>query len=1273
MAFDLRSAKPVGAPAAARGFDLSSARPISEEAQEKPEDKPAQIRPPVGDTPEKIYYNFVVDAVPLPEMKASLEAAGMEFNPRLYRQALMSASQTRGAVEAQRLGTEKAVTSGLRGVVGGGASMAEAISQLVPGETATDVAAFFREQERKQREAAAIPEIYGGAKMLTEVAPYVGLASKVARAKTLSSPVAQLVAQPTTQAAATYALTPEREVAPEEGGALFGLLPTTGGSKMDEAITAGLLTTAVEAPFAAFSAARRTFPKDTGMPPGPEELAAFRILKQREEQLLGGAEGKSLDEQIALARQDEEARRLAVEELQKKQAAEAAERQRILAEQEAERNARQQALIEQRRQAEIAEQEAKIASQQKMTQAREKSEQLKETAESEADRLKLEAKSPEKQFPDEDEIIRQEKINDAAVQASGTLENAAAKLEAQAAKRASEAAARTSIGEVKLYDLGERVRQTFIKTRNKLIEARKKAIGQGADVKQPEEGRGLLLHEKDVEARGGNLTGTEEFDEFSSFIKERSADESLTSPLRKVYEYIKREIDTGEEGTRSIPWQKLRFLRREIAEKISPTPEVSFGALTNAQNKELVKNIDDLLDAFVGGTKEAPGSYKRFLSAYAEGSKPLDIFKFGPGKTATEMGEWGRGLEYDREDVLKAVMYPTKSNAETIVELAGDNVDELVDVVRSALLKQSGGSAKGLRNTLDKYDEFLSIDAFSGIRNDLENLARTEKLNQGIAKRLQERAAALKKASESAKNVPSEVRKLLNTRDFSSDESLVGITRFLNANPSSRETVGNALGSLVEGMPDEQIVSVLSNPAKKAALIRAGLPANKADDLLSKANDAISDRAAKLQEAKRVKREARKEGRKIIQEAKAPVSSERQKVRELGAEISKTRAESRAASATEKSKLAEERAALAAAKEPAQKAKRLRVDLEQKRRALTDINEQPELAEAIIDAAKEIPINTSEGLINATTLGAIYTSTAQIVTGSPILSTIAGALGIRQALTQRAAKQAMLGRSKEEVRNRIKAELQQLINSKLKREEATQVIRNYEDVMAAQRRTNEILNSLGIIPGPAVASARKVYEAYGDSGTEEEMVEQEYDEEEFIEEEPSGPNIDLAIESQDAEDLRPIIDSIYEQESSSGRNVSALDENYAGAKGIMQVTPIAFQEVKQRGYIPEDYNFDNQQHLAEAGVAYIKYLSDLYDGDPEKIAAAYYGGPSAVTKTGISRNRRDPENPNAPTVGEYVDKVLSRIIPTAEAQGFARGGPVRYTPQEEMLLRKYGN
>jgi len=167
-------------------------------------------------------------------------------------------------------------------------------------------------------------------------------------------------------------------------------------------------------------------------------------------------------------------------------------------------------------------------------------------------------------------------------------------------------------------------------------------------------------------------------------------------------------------------------------------------------------------------------------------------------------------------------------------------------------------------------------------------------------------------------------------------------------------------------------------------------------------------------------------------------------------------------------------------------------------------------------------------------------------------------------------------------------------------------------------------------------------------------------------------DLDSIISNRGAENLAPLIRSIYEQESSSG-SANTSRENYAGAKGPMQVTRDTFKSMQASGIIPKDYSFDNQSHLAEAGVALIQDLARRYGNDPAKIAAAYYGGPAAVTEGGIRRMRRDPKNPKAPTVGEYADQVLSRIIPEAQAAGMARGGPVRYSPREEALLRKYAN
>jgi hypothetical protein len=224
--------------------------------------------------------------------------------------------------------------------------------------------------------------------------------------------------------------------------------------------------------------------------------------------------------------------------------------------------------------------------------------------------------------------------------------------------------------------------------------------------------------------------------------------------------------------------------------------------------------------------------------------------------------------------------------------------------------------------------------------------------------------------------------------------------------------------------------------------------------------------------------------------------------------------------------------------------------------------------------------------------------------------------------------------------------------------------------MDAQRLANQALQNLGIKPGTGAVTANTIYKAFAtDKGAD------------AVSEEPSGAegeeglvpgpegepesavdgesyNMDTIIANRGADDLAPLIKSIYEQESSSGKAKNLDQENYAGAKGPMQVTRDTFDNMKDAGMLPEDYSFDNVSHLAEAGVVLIQDLAKRYGNDPQKIAAAYYSGPRAVTDKGIRRDFRDLQNPKAPTVGQYVDQVLSRMMPTAEASQMAEGGLV---------------
>lgn len=119
-------------------------------------------------------------------------------------------------------------------------------------------------------------------------------------------------------------------------------------------------------------------------------------------------------------------------------------------------------------------------------------------------------------------------------------------------------------------------------------------------------------------------------------------------------------------------------------------------------------------------------------------------------------------------------------------------------------------------------------------------------------------------------------------------------------------------------------------------------------------------------------------------------------------------------------------------------------------------------------------------------------------------------------------------------------------------------------------------------------------------------------------------------------------DAIFGQESSSGQ-ADTSQENYAGARGPMQVTKPTFEGLKKIGLIPSNYQHDNPVHTTAAGRALVQHLYEKFDGSPEKVAAAYYAGEKAVGPDGNILNFRDRKNPNAPSTHEYVQSVLGRL------------------------------
>ncbi len=137
-----------------------------------------------------------------------------------------------------------------------------------------------------------------------------------------------------------------------------------------------------------------------------------------------------------------------------------------------------------------------------------------------------------------------------------------------------------------------------------------------------------------------------------------------------------------------------------------------------------------------------------------------------------------------------------------------------------------------------------------------------------------------------------------------------------------------------------------------------------------------------------------------------------------------------------------------------------------------------------------------------------------------------------------------------------------------------------------------------------------------------------------------------------------LVRGILGQESGSG-TADTSKPNASGANGPMQITRATFNGLKNQKLIPPDADFNNPEHTKAAGAVLVGQLYDQYGGDPEKVAAAYYGGPKAVGPDGKIVEFGDTKNPKAPTTTQYAQQVMGRI-----------GGAPPWTPPDDEIVQE---
>ena len=171
--------------------------------------------------------------------------------------------------------------------------------------------------------------------------------------------------------------------------------------------------------------------------------------------------------------------------------------------------------------------------------------------------------------------------------------------------------------------------------------------------------------------------------------------------------------------------------------------------------------------------------------------------------------------------------------------------------------------------------------------------------------------------------------------------------------------------------------------------------------------------------------------------------------------------------------------------------------------------------------------------------------------------------------------------------------------------------------------------------------------------------------------EQSNPIENAILAENVSPELADIARSVYHQESSSGKNTQTSN---AGAVGGMQIIPATFKSVADN-----DWDINNPEHNARAGVRYLAMLNQKAGGDAALTAAGYYGGEGAIAKAKKGIAVIDPRNPNAPNTLEYGQQVASRIpvkeAPWEKYKTQPQPTPLEnreYNPQELIDLHKQG-
>lgn len=187
-----------------------------------------------------------------------------------------------------------------------------------------------------------------------------------------------------------------------------------------------------------------------------------------------------------------------------------------------------------------------------------------------------------------------------------------------------------------------------------------------------------------------------------------------------------------------VSFNSLEEIRRRLRDR-SYGGDEGFAAISSLEAGQLANAVEAMQRQFVGDDV-----FGRYLSNYAQASKPINQFNTLQGKVLTAQTPFGERFITDPAQIPSR-LFSSQESVKTFTDLVGGD-QALVNSLATKYLNDQmrGGTAQDVARTIDSNRDWLALDQFKGLRDQLTNLqlslsrAGTEATRLGAASKAAE-------------------------------------------------------------------------------------------------------------------------------------------------------------------------------------------------------------------------------------------------------------------------------------------------------------------------------------------------------------------------------------------------------------------------------------------------------------------------------------------------------------------------------------------------------